>query len=137
MDTLSNATTSNEDVLKALQNYPEAEAIFSEPDPSFDGVDPQPSYVYIWYTVDDNKPFYIGRGVRNRYKHILWELKKKNKRSEVYRELDKNHGIDVRFPYKNLTFHESKILAYAAIRNALSNDIELVQNLSNWQQYWS
>lgn len=129
--------TSNKNVLKALKQYPEAEVIFDEPDPSFDGIDPQPSYVYVWYTVDDNKPFYIGRGVRNRYKHILWELKKKNKRSEKYRELDKEHGIDVRFPYTDLSFHESKILAYAEIRNALSNNINLVQSLSNWQQYWS
>lgn len=89
MGTSLNNKTSNKKVLEALKKYPEAKAIFDEPDPSFDGVDPQPSYVYVWYTVDDNRPFYIGRGVRNRYKHILWELKKKGIRSEKYRELKK------------------------------------------------
>ena len=137
MTILSSDKTSNKNVLNALQKYPEAEAIFNEPDPSFDGIDPQPSYVYVWYTVDDNKPFYIGRGVRNRYKHILWELKKKNKKSEIYRKLEKEHGIDVDFPYIDLSFHESKILAYATIRDALSKNVELIQNLSNWQKYWS
>lgn len=125
--------TQNKDVLKALKEFPEAKRFFDEPDPAFDNVgESVPSYVYVWYLEDSGTPFYIARGVRNRYKHILWTAKKNTRNGKIFKALQEEHGINCSIPYDNLTFHESKVLAYSLIKKALNEGITLHQNLSTW-----
>lgn len=53
-------------------------------------------YVYEWYNVDTNEVFYVGKGKKDRYKHI------KN-RNKFFIDYYNTHNCDVRKVYVNLT----------------------------------
>lgn len=53
-------------------------------------------YVYEWYNVDTNEVFYVGKGKKDRYKHI------KN-RNKFFIDYYNTHNCDVRKVYINLT----------------------------------
>ena len=122
----------NKDALAALERYPEAKKFADERDPGSSEDVENERYVYEWFTKDDGKVFFVGRGVRNRYKHILWSIKKGSARGRVYKALQEQHGIEHRVVYQGLNFQESKILAYALIRQRLEEGMTLEQNLSEW-----
>lgn len=121
----------NPDAKAALAHNPEASYFLELPDPTLDGQDPRQSYVYEWFMKDSGIPFYVGRGVRNRYKHILWKI---NKRSgQRIKAIQLEHGIDYRIIADGLTYYESKIIAYARIKELISKGITLEQPLSEWR----
>ena len=43
-------------------------------------------YVYEWFTIDDNKVFYVGKGTGTRYNHIITSDMKRSK-GALYKEL--------------------------------------------------
>ena len=74
------------------------------------------SYIYAWFT--DSQPqkcFYIGKGKRDRYNHILKEIQifeenPKKYKGEKYKKLRDTFGISCRKLYENLTAKEAAIL---------------------------
>lgn len=74
------------------------------------------SYVYAWYVKGQYKKyFYIGKGKKDRYKHILKEIEtyEKNPRKykgKPYKLLKDVLGIEYEFLYTNLTAKEATIL---------------------------
>ena len=50
---------------------------------------PRNSYVYEWYT-GDNKIFYVGKGVKDRLNHILFDELKNDSEDGIYRYLNDN-----------------------------------------------
>jgi hypothetical protein len=65
-------------------------------------------YVYEWFTKDENKIFYVGKGTGTRYNHIISDMKRPVKGLR-YEELQKNFGIDYRIVMDELTDTESQI----------------------------
>ena len=57
-------------------------------------------YVYIWYIVDTNEVFYVGKGKGKRYKHI-------SGRNKFFTDMYKSHNCEVRKVYENLTEQEA------------------------------
>lgn len=53
-------------------------------------------YVYEWYNVDTNEVFYVGKGKKDRYKHV------KN-RNKFFIDYYNTHNCNVRKVYVNLT----------------------------------
>ena len=81
------------------------------------------SYVYAWYTkTNPKKYFYVGKGKRDRYKHILKEISDvennpRKYKGKAYKILKDNLGIDCEFLYESLTDKESTILeAYTLLK---------------------
>lgn len=64
-------------------------------------------YVYEWFTRDSGKVFYVGKGTRSRYRHILYDMKRP--RGAEYKELQDAFGIDCCFLAKGLTSREAEI----------------------------
>lgn len=84
-------------------------------------------YVYAWYTKTNPKHyFYIGKGKRNRYQHILSEIAtlEKNPRkykAKPYKILQDKYGINVEFLYQNLTAKEASVMEAYTIMQYLEN----------------
>ena len=57
-------------------------------------------YVYIWYIVNTNEVFYVGKGKGKRYKQILG-------RNKFFTDMYKSHNCDVKKVYENLTEQEA------------------------------
>ena len=57
-------------------------------------------YVYIWYIVDTNEVFYVGKGKGKRYKDT-------SHRNKFFRDMYASHNCDVRKIYENLTEAEA------------------------------
>lgn len=103
---------------------PEVEKLYIENKEALDmfGFEPETlddekrdSYVYGWFTkTEPKKYFYIGKGKKDRYKHILDEidaLKDKRKcKGKKYKILQDRLGIDYEFLYNDLTQREAAIL---------------------------
>lgn len=53
-------------------------------------------YVYIWYIIDTNEVFYVGKGKGKRYKDT-------SNRNKFFRDMYASHNCDVRKIYENLT----------------------------------
>jgi len=83
-------------------------------------------YVYEWFTKDTGKVFYVGRGTKSRYRHIISDIKN-GSRGVVYMELQDNFGIDSRFVAKDLTNIEADIYEYCWIRERVSEGEILIQ----------
>ena len=72
-------------------------------------------YVYAWHTNTDTKMFfYIGKGTKTRYNHIISEIKKykegkHNLRFQRYSEIQEKWGIDYDIIISNLTEYEALI----------------------------
>ena len=80
------------------------------------------SYIYAWFTKNSAKKyFYVGKGKKDRYRHILWDIRavennSKKYKGRKYKVLKDNIGIDCEFLYINLTEREAVILeAYTMI----------------------
>ena len=80
-------------------------------------------YVYEWYNKDNQEIFYVGKGIKNRYKQI-------KKRNKLFKEYYNNHNCDVRiikyfeseeeaFKYENIRILElkSKNLCFCNLDN--------------------
>lgn len=105
--------------------------IYAEHEDDFDmfGFEPEElddekrdSYVYAWYVNNDSKKyFYIGKGKRDRYKHILKEIETfennpRKYKGEKYKWLKDNFDIESEFLYSDLTEREATILeAYSIL----------------------
>lgn len=57
-------------------------------------------YVYIWYIVDTNEVFYVGKGKGRRYKQI-------SGRNKFFADMYGSHNCEVRKVYENLTEQEA------------------------------
>lgn len=57
-------------------------------------------YVYIWYVVDTNEVFYVGKGKGRRYKQI-------SNRNKFFTNMYESHNCDVKKIYENLTESEA------------------------------
>jgi hypothetical protein len=57
-------------------------------------------YVYIWYIVDTNEVFYVGKGKGRRYKQT-------SNRNKFFTDMYKSHNCDVKKIYENLTEQEA------------------------------
>lgn len=57
-------------------------------------------YVYIWYIVETNEVFYIGKGKGKRYKNT-------SNRNKFFRDMYTSHNCDVKKIYENLTESEA------------------------------
>ena len=74
------------------------------------------SYIYAWFVKNKTKKyFYVGKGKRDRYKHILKEIEAvennpRKYKGKSYKILKDNIGIDYEFLYQNLTDKEAAIL---------------------------
>lgn len=72
-------------------------------------------YVYAWYAKTNPKRyFYIGKGTRTRYRHILSDIKKfkngkQNLRYKRYSQIQDRWGIDYEILVKDLTEYEALI----------------------------
>lgn len=84
-------------------------------------------YIYAWRTKSHpHKYFYVGKGCKNRYKHIERELKDfetgktDNKRSEYYSKIKQLHGIECVFLEENLSNYESVICELCYIHDFIA-----------------
>lgn len=89
-------------------------------------------YVYIWFTVNEEKIFYIGKGTGYRFNHILWEIKnfENNKRKikgQRYKILKDKFGIDYRILINGISNFEAEIYEYCMMRE-YSNQGEVLLN---------
>ena len=57
-------------------------------------------YVYIWYVVDTNEVFYVGKGKGRRYKQT-------SNRNKFFTNMYESHNCDVKKIYENLTESEA------------------------------
>ena len=57
-------------------------------------------YVYIWYIVDTNEVFYVGKGKGRRYKQT-------SNRNKFFTNMYESHNCDVKKIYENLTESEA------------------------------
>lgn len=57
-------------------------------------------YVYIWYIVETNEVFYVGKGKGKRYKDV-------SHRNKFFRDMYTSHNCNVRKIYENLTEYEA------------------------------
>lgn len=62
--------------------------------------EPRDYYVYIWYIVDTNEVFYVGKGKGRRYKQI-------SSRNKFFTDMYRSHNCEVRKVYENLTEQEA------------------------------
>jgi hypothetical protein len=93
-------------------------------------------YVYAWHTkTDPKKYFYVGKGTRDRYKHILYEIKdfrtgkkKNNSRYKWFSYLQEKYGIDCEVVLNGLSNYES-IIFEQALRTQFSKDGEALLNV--------
>jgi len=69
---------------------------------------PRKYYVYEWFTKDEEKVFYVGKGTGQRYKHIISDMNR-TYRGEGYEALREKHGIDYRIVIDGLTDLEAEI----------------------------
>ena len=95
------------------------------------------SYVYEWYAVATNKVFYVGKGVRDRYKHILREIKTYEENPRKYKgqrwkELQEAYGIDCRIILENLTDEEAQIMEMYYIAKRIKERNPLLQFVIAW-----
>lgn len=79
------------------------------------------SYIYAWFTNNSNKCFYVGKGKKDRYNHILLEIidaenNPKKYKGKKYKILKDTFGINYKILYNNLTEKEAQILeAYSIV----------------------
>lgn len=103
--------------------------------PAFDPNDRR-YYVYAWHTnTEPKKYFYVGKGTRERYKHILYEIKdyqtgkkKNNSRYKWFSYLQGKYGIDCEIVLNGLSNYES-IIYEQALKTQFSNDGEALLNV--------
>jgi len=84
-------------------------------------------YIYEWFTKDENKVFYVGKGTGDRFKHIISDIKSKAIKGVVYKELLDNYGIDVRIVMDDLTDIESQIYEIYLINKRCTEGEVLLQ----------
>lgn len=82
-------------------------------------------YVYEWFTKDEEKIFYVGKGTGHRYNHILSDMQRS--RGIYYKELQNNFGIDYRIIANNLTNLEAEIYEICWIHERTSQGEVLLQ----------
>ena len=93
-------------------------------------------YVYAWHTKTAPKMyFYVGKGTRDRYKHILYEIndyrtgkKKTNPRYKWFSFLQDKYGIDCEITLNELSNYES-IIYEQALKIQFSNNGEALLNV--------
>ena len=95
------------------------------------------SYVYEWYTIKTGKVFYVGKGTKDRYKHILREIKTyendpKKYKGKRWKELQEAYGIDYRILLKDLTDEEAQIMEMYYIAERLKQRNPLLQFVIAW-----
>ena len=99
---------------------------------------PRVHYVYEWFIVESNKVFYVGKGTRNRYKHILKEIETfennpRKYKGEKYKLLKDEFTIDCRFIMEDLTDEESQIMESFFIVQRLLDNQPLLQHIIPWE----
>lgn len=112
-----------EDVRKLYVKYRD-KFVFKVPDENDYGNERR-FYVYEWFTKDEEKIFYVGKGTGKRYNHILSDMKKS--RGIYYKELQDIFGIDYRIVAKNLTNLEAEIYEICWIHERTSQGEVLIQ----------
>ena len=95
------------------------------------------NYVYAWYSkTNPKKYFYVGRGKKQRYRHILWEigaLKNPRKyKGKPYKLLQDTFGIECDFLYEDLTQKEAAILELICIVECIKNQQPLLNHIIPW-----
>lgn len=124
-----------EDVAQAYEKYKDrigAGMLIQLPPPGGE----KKFYVYEWFTKDTGKVFYVGKGTRSRYRHILYDMKRP--RGEWYKELQDNFGIDYRFLAKDLTSYEAAIYELCMMVERTDQGEVLLQSANNpgtWDWY--
>lgn len=83
-------------------------------------------YVYEWFTKDTGKVFYVGKGTRKRYNHIISDMKRS--KGIHYKELQDNFGIDYHIIANELTNIEAEIYEICWIHERTSQG-EVLLNL--------
>jgi len=112
-----------EDVRKLYVKYRD-KFVFKVPDENDYGNERR-FYVYEWFTKDEEKIFYVGKGTGKRYNHILSDMKRS--RGIYYKELQDNFGIDYRIVAKELTNLEAEIYEICWIHERTSQGEVLIQ----------
>ncbi|NBK96819.1 MAG: hypothetical protein EOM50_02145 [Erysipelotrichia bacterium] len=90
-------------------------------------------YVYEWFTKDEGKVFYVGKGIGNRYKHILWDMNRD--RGLDYKKINELHGIDFRIVKSDLTEDEALELELQQIKKR-ENEGEILIQFVDSNSYW-
>lgn len=83
-------------------------------------------YVYEWFTQDEGKIFYVGKGTGKRYNHVLSEIGDEY-RGIYYKELQNNFGIAHHIIADNLTNLEAEIYEICWIHERTSQGEVLLQ----------
>lgn len=99
---------------------------------------PEKSYVYEWFTVANNKVFYVGKGVGSRKNHVLLEIKRYEENPRKYKgqrwkELQDAYGIDCRIVMDGLTNEEAEIMEIHFIVERIKQREPLLQFVIPWE----
>lgn len=103
-------------------------------------------YVYEWFTKENGKIFYVGKGTGKRYAHILKEIElyennPKKYKGKNYKILKDRYGIDYRIVSDRLTDTEALILESYYILKYLSERQPLLNQVTpcmgqELEEYW-
>lgn len=107
------------EVKRLFEKYRD-EMFFWHPDADYSPNDKR-FYVYIWFTSDEGKIFYVGKGTRSRVKHILKEIEECEKdarkcKGKRYKQLKDRHGIEYRILLDKLSDFEAQIYEFCLMR---------------------
>lgn len=82
-------------------------------------------YVYVWFTKDEHKIFYVGKGTESRYRHIISDMAKP--KGYQYKELQDSFGIEFKKIADNLTNIEASIYEFCMIQEYTDRGEVLLQ----------
>lgn len=86
-------------------------------------------YVYEWFTKNENKIFYVGKGTGKRYAHIISDMKRN--RGGYYKQLEDKYGISYRILLENLTEQEALIYEIYIIWKREKEGEVLIQSIDS------
>lgn len=83
-------------------------------------------YVYVHYRLDNNQPFYVGKGCKSRYKEF-------NGRSELYNRFKNKYGVYSKIIIKELTNEQACEIEMYLIKNMgrINNKTGILVNLTD------
>lgn len=92
-------------------------------------------YVYIWFTKDEGKIFYVGKGTGKRMFHITKEIERYEKNEKFYKaskyKLIKDiHGIDFKIILDGVSDFEAQIYEFCMMREYVAQG-EVLLNLAD------
>lgn len=90
-------------------------------------------YVYVWYIIDTNEVFYVGKGTGKRYKTL-------SSRNKFFRNMYQSHNCDVKIIHNNLTEDQAFDLEKQTIKwyrentnYRLTNQTDGGDGISGWK----